>query len=120
MGKKRVDQKTGKAILTFTVAECGEYHSLGKYYEGIKTLEEAVSLYRQIPPERMNGIPSIGINLHVRGTDKTEDVQADILSGSEIDIGFLNLIPELCGNPQVQEAVKAIIERFPDKEVIDY
>lgn len=32
MGKKKADQKTGKEILTFTVAECGEYHSLGKYY----------------------------------------------------------------------------------------
>ena len=91
-----------------------------QYYEGIKTLEEAVSLYQQILPERMNGIPSIGINLHVRGTDKMEDVRADILSGSEIDIGFIKLMPELCGNPQVQEAVKVIIERFPDKEVIDY
>lgn len=120
MGKKRADQKTEKAILTFTVAECGEYHSLGKYYEGIKTLEEAVNLYQQIPQERMNGIPAIGISLHVGGTDKMEDVQADILSGDEIDTGFINLIPELCGNPEVQEVVKAIIERFPDKEVIDY
>lgn len=114
------DQKKEKAILTFTVAECGEYHNLGKYYEGIQTLEEAVNLYQQIPRERMNGIPSIGINLHVRGTDKMEDVQADILSGGEIDIGFINLIPELCGNTQVQAAVKAIIGRFPDKEVIEY
>ena len=120
MGKKKADQKTGKAALTFMVAECGEYHSLGKYYEGIQTLEEAVSLYQQIPPERMNGIPAIGINLHVMGTDKKEDVQADILSDDEIDTGFISLIPELCGNPEVQEAVKAIIRRFPDKEVIDY
>ena len=120
MGKKKADQKTGKAALTFMVAECGEYHSLGKYYEGIQTLEEAVSLYQQILPERMNGIPAIGINLHVGGADKMEDVQADILSGDEIDIGFISLIPELCGNPEVQEAVKAIIRRFPDKEVIDY
>lgn len=114
------EQKKEKAILTFTVAECGEYHNLGKYYEGIKTLEEAVSLYRQIPPERMNGIPSIGINLHARGTDKMEDVQADILSGDGIDIGFISLIPELCGNAQVQAAVQAIIKMFPDKEVIEY
>ncbi len=120
MGKKKADQKTGKEILTFTVAECGEYHSLGKYYENIKTLDEAVNLYQQIPPERMNGVPSIGINLHVGGTDKMEDVQADILSGDEIDIGFINLIPELCGNPEVQAAVKMIIEKFPDKEVIEY
>lgn len=120
MGRKTGDQKTGKAILTFTVAECGEYHSLGKYYEGIKTLEEAVNLYQQIPPERMNSIPSIGINLHVEGTDKMEDVQADLLSGDEIDIGFINLIPEFCGNPEVGAAIKMIIGRFPDKEVIEY
>lgn len=113
MGKK-------KEILTFTVAECGEYHGLGKYYEGIKTLEEAIILYQQIPTERMNGIPSIGVNLHVVGTDKMEDVQADILSGNEIDRGFISLIPELCGNPEVQAMVQAIIERFPEKEIIDY
>lgn len=49
-----------------------------------------------------------------------EDSQVDILSGNEIDIGFLNLMPEFCGNPQVQEAVREMIELFPDKEVIDY
>ena len=99
MGKKKADQKTGKTALSFTVAECGEYHSLGKYYEGIQTLEEAASLYQQIPLERMNGIPAIGINLHVEGTDKMEDVQADILSGNEIDIGFISLIPETLREP---------------------
>ena len=112
--------KSKRVILTYTVAECGEYHSLGKYYENIKTLDEAVNLYQQIPPERMNGVPSIGINLHVMGTDKRGDVQTDILSGDEIDTGFISLIPELCRNPDVQEEVKAIIRRFPDKEVIDY
>lgn len=115
MGRK----KTEEVIMTFTVAECGEYHNLGEYHEGIRTLGEAVRLYQQIPPERMNGIPSIGINLHVAGTDKMEDAQADILSGSEIDIGFISLMPEFSGNPQVQAAVKEIIELFPDKEVID-
>lgn len=39
---------------------------------------------------------------------------------SEIDIVFINLMPEFCGNLMVQEAVKKIIELFPDKEVIDY
>lgn len=116
MGKK----KTEETIVTFTVAECGEYHNLGEYHEGIRTLEEAVRLYQQIPPERMNGIPSIGINLHVVGTNKLEDSQADILSGSEIDIGFISFMPEFSGNPQVQAAIKEIIGIFPDKEVIDY
>lgn len=109
-----------KVILTYTVAECREYHSLGEYHEGIKTLEEAFAVYEKIPPKRMNGIPAIGINLHVNGTDKMEDIQADILFGNEIDIGIISLIPELCGNPQVQEAVKGFIRLFPDKEVIEY
>ena len=109
-----------KTIMTFTVAECGEYHSMGKYHEGIRTLEEAVKIYGQIPPERMNGIPSIGINLHVEGTDRLSDSQADILTGEGIDVGFINLMPEFCGNPQVQEAVKELIRLFPDKEVIDF
>ena len=45
-----------EVVLTFTVAECGEYHNLGEYHEGIRTLEEAISVYKKIPPERMNGI----------------------------------------------------------------
>lgn len=120
MRKTVVNQEEKKVIMTFTVAECGEYHSLGEYHEGIATLEEAVTLYRQIPPERMNGVPAIGINLHVEGTAKMEDSQADILTGSEIDIGFINLMPEFCENPQVQKAVREMIALFPDKEVIDY
>lgn len=108
-----------KNIFTFTVAECGEYHSLGKFYRDIRTLEEAVHIYRQILTGRRNGIPSIGINLHVSGSDRMEDIQADILSGDEIDIGYINLIPEFSGNLQVQAMIKEIIEQFPEKEVID-
>lgn len=114
------NQKREIAVLTFTVAECGEYHSLGKFYRDIRTLEEAVYIYKQIPPERMNGSPSIGINFHVKGTNRMDDIQADILSGDEIDIGYINLIPELCGNPQVQAVIKGIIGQFPEKKVIDY
>ena len=120
MKKRAMIKDEKKVIMTFTVAECGEFHSLGEYHEGIGTLEEAIKIYRQMPMDRMNGIPTIGINLHVEGTDKMEDTQADILSGSEIDIGYINLIPEFSGNPQVQETVKKIIELFPDKEVISY
>ena len=60
-----------EVVLTFTVAECGEYHNLGEYHEGIRTLEEAVAVYEKIPPERMNGIPAIGINwIYVNTLDK--------------------------------------------------
>ncbi len=109
-----------EVIVTFTVAECGEYHSLGEYHQGIRTLEEAVLIYGKIPPDRMNGIRAIGINLHVKGTDRREDLQADVLSGNEIDTSIISLTPEFYENPQVWEAVKGLIRLFPDKEVIDY
>ncbi len=45
--------------VTLTVAECGEFHNMGEFYENIPTVEEAVAIWKQIPPERMNGIPAI-------------------------------------------------------------
>ena len=32
--------------LTFTVAECGEYHSVGRYRDDIATVEEAIDIYQ--------------------------------------------------------------------------
>ena len=124
MKKEITGQKIGNIFLTFTVAECGEYHSLGKFYEGIGTLEEAIKLYLQIPPGRRHGIPAIGINIHVEGTDRVQDSQADILSGSEIDAGVTSLMPEIYENPQVLKEVNRIVETmaayFPTKEIVDY
>lgn len=108
------------AVITFTVAECSEFHNLGEYHEGIQTLEEAAAIYREIPPERMHGIPAIGINLHIEGTEKWEDLQADILSGDEIDISVIHLLPEFGNHPQVRKAVEEIIEKFPEKKVVDF
>lgn len=118
--KNLVAEKTNEAVVTFTVAECGEFHSLGEYHEGIGTLEEAVSIYQGIPSERMRGIPAIGINLHIKGTEKWEDLQTDILSGNEIYTGMIRLLPELSGNPQVQKAIEEIIAKFPEKNVVDF
>lgn len=68
------------------VSYCGEFHNLGEFYENIPTVEEAVAIWKQIPPERMNGIPAIGIHLHTPGTEELEDVGIDILSGERIDL----------------------------------
>lgn len=120
MKKETTGNENGKVILTYTVAEYGEFHSLGEYHEGIQTIDEAERLYRQIPPARRFGIPSIGINLHTIGTDSIGDTQMDVLTGNEIDIGIIRLMPGAYENRQVVEAVEAVIERFPEKEVVDY
>lgn len=105
--------------ITFTVAECGEFHNMGEYHEGIETIEEAMKLYNAIDPSRMHGIPSIGVNMHIEGTEEWEDEQADIVSGKRIDVDFLNYTPELRDTPTVQDALKKLIAAYPDKEVND-
>ena len=105
--------------ITFTVAECGEFHSMGELHEGIETVEEAMKFYNAIDPSRMHGIPSIGVNMHVEGTEEWEDEQADIVSGKRIDVDFLNYTPELRDTPKVQDAIKKLIAAYPEKDVID-
>lgn len=105
--------------ITFTVAECGEFHTMGEYHEGIETIEEAMNLYNAIDPSRMHGIPSIGVNMHIEGTEEWEDEQADIVSGKRIDVDFLNYTPELRDTPKVQDAIKKLIAAYPEKDVID-
>lgn len=103
--------------VTFTVAECSEFHMMGKYHKGIETIEEAIQIYRAIDPTRMNGIPSIGVNMHIEGTEEWEDEQVDILTGKYIDVDYLNYVPDMHNNPKVQEAVEKLIAAFPDKKV---
>ena len=105
--------------VTFTVAECGEFHNMGEYYEGIETIEEAIQIYQAIDPSRMNGIPLLGVNMHIEGTEEWEDEQADILSGKCIDVDYLNYTQELRDTPKVQDALKKLIAAFPEKEVND-
>ena len=105
--------------ITFTVAECGEFHNMGEYHEGIETIEEAMKLYNAIDPSRMHGIPSIGVNMHIEGTEEWEDEQVDIVSGKCIDVDFLNYTPELRDTPKVQDAIKKLIAAYPEKDVID-
>ena len=95
-------------------------HNLGEYHENIKTVEEAAAIYRNIPPERMNGIPAIGIRLHRKGQPAYEDLQLDILNGRTIEIGLIHYVPEAENNPLVWEAVEELKRLFPEKEVVDF
>lgn len=72
-----------------------------------------------IKASRMHGIPSIGVNMHIEGTEEWEDEQADIVSGKRIDVDFLNYTPELRDTPKVQDAIKKLIAAYPEKDVID-
>ena len=103
--------------VTLTVAECGEFHSLGEFHENIASVEEAIAVWKSIPPERMNGIPSIGINIHTEGTERYEDVEMDILSGKVIDLEVLDYVPDITDEPKAIEVIAELIDKLPDIEV---
>ena len=103
--------------VTLTVAECGEFHSLGEFHENIAGVEEAIAVWKSIPPERMNGIPSIGINIHTEGTERYEDVEMDILSGKVIDLEVLDYVPDITDDPKAIEVIEELIDKLPDIEV---
>ncbi|MXP75399.1 DUF4316 domain-containing protein [Lachnospiraceae bacterium WCA-9-b2] len=106
-----------QTVVTLTVAECGEFHNFGEYHENIAGVEEAIAIFNQIPPERMNGIPSIGINIHTEGTESYEDTQMDIVSGGVADLEFLDYVPDITDNPKAVEVIAELIDKLPDIEV---
>ena len=111
---------TGKPVqtLTFYVAECMEFPSLGEYHDHL-TFQEAVRLYEAISSERMNGIKGIGFVLHTEGTDEDLDTSMGVLEGQTIDVDTINMVPELRDHPLVQQAIRDLIAQFPDAEVWD-
>ena len=117
MQKASAVEATPEKTVTLTVAECGEFHSLGEFHENIAGVEEAIAVWKSIPPERMSGIPSIGINIHTEGTERYEDVEMDILSGKVIDLEVLDYVPDITDDPKAIEVIAELIDKLPDIEV---
>ena len=111
------EQEKEKAEVTLTVSECGEFHNLGECHENIPTVDEAISIWKQIPSERMNGIPAIGINILGRGAEPFEDYEIDVLSGKRIDLGVLDYVPDIKNNPQAMEVITELVAKLPDMEI---
>ena len=111
-------QEEKQTVITLTVAECGEFHNLGEYHEDIASVEEAIEIFNQIPPERMNGIRSIGINIHTEGAETYEDTQMDIVSGRTADLEILDYVPDITDNPKAVAVIAELIDKLPDIEVL--
>lgn len=111
------EQEKEKAEVTLTVSECGEFHNLGECYENIPMVDEAIAIWKQIPSERMNGIPAIGINIIERGAEPFEDYEIDVLSGKRIDLGVLDYVPDIKNNPQAMEVITELVAKLPDMEI---
>lgn len=114
---KSTVQKEKETTVTMTVAECHEFHSVGEYHEGIKTVDEAVAAWKQIPPERLHGIPSIGVQIHTERTSEFEDTQWDIAVGKYIDFYSLSYVPAITDNLTAIKMIAELVEKLPEMEV---
>ena len=106
-----------KTIVTLTVAECGEFHNLGEYHEGIASVDEALSIFKSIPKERLHGVPSIGITVHTEGSVIDAGVQMDVVSGKIADLETLEYVPDIINNQEAVAMIQELIFKMPGIEV---
>ncbi len=104
-------------VVTYTVAECGEFHSMGEYCDDITTIEEAKKLYDAYRQQSGGSIPAVGIHLHYeeRGYN---DEQCDFLYGDRIDLGDLFYYPEISGSTEAITKIEELIRAFPEAKVL--
>lgn len=108
--------KEEKKTVTLTVAECSEFHNMGEFHENITSVAEAVAKFKEITPERMHGIPAIGIR--VADLKNPEDsVEMDVLIGKRIDLDMLRYVPDIAENWQAQQMIAALIHDMPEAQI---
>lgn len=108
--------KEEKKTVTLTVAECSEFHNMGEFHENITSVAEAVAKFKEIPPERMHGIPAISIR--VADLKNPEDsVEMDVLIGQRIDLDMLRYVPDIAENWQAQQMIAALIHDMPEAQI---
>lgn len=89
---------------------------MGECYEHIESVNEAVHLWKRIPPERMNGIKGIAICLEAPG-DIMDGSEVDILTGKHFDFEMLEYVPDILESRKAQEMIKRLVDKLPEMEI---
>ena len=105
-------------VLTFIVAECGEFHQLGEYYDDITTVEEAIEKWEQLRDSPLNGVASIGILSHKPGGNSLEDELVDLVTRKVLDLDMLRYYPTIRNDKRALEMIAALASHLPDIGVI--
>ena len=104
--------------ITYTVAECGEFHSMGRYRDDIEKVNEAIALWNEYREGTLNGVPSIGILVHTSGQTELEDAQVDLVSGKTMDLDMIRYYPEINTEETAIQKICELVENLHDVEVI--
>lgn len=104
--------------ITFTVAECGEFHSLGRYRDDISNAEEASALWQEYQKGPLNGVPSIGIRIYKPEQTGMEDMQVDLVFGKTIHLDMLRYYPEINTEETAIQKIRELVENLHDVNVV--
>lgn len=112
----KIDEKVQELMaekepISFYVAECGEFHSMGEFHENL-TLQQAVDVYKSISSDRMNGVKTIGF---VIKDDNLLANEYDLVVGNRLNMQEIkDILPELATYPQVVKAADEIAKLMPE------
>ncbi len=104
--------------ITYTVAECGEFHSMGRYRDDIENVNEAIALWNEYREGTFNGVPSIGILVHTPGQAELEDKQVDLVSGKTMDLDMIRYYPSINTEETAIQKICELVENLPDVNVV--
>lgn len=99
-----VIKDTEQNTITFYVAECMEFPSLGESHENL-TLDEALKIYESIPAERMSAIKGIGFDLQ-DGSDY--EGKYGLMYLGRVDRENVEMIQHYKENPSIQKALDTL------------
>ena len=94
--------------VTYTVAQCSEFHIMGKYYDDIQSLKEAVQLFDHM--EDRNMIKALGINIR---SDNFDDTQFDFYYANHVDLSYLECYEEIMKNDKALNMIAAAVAERP-------
>lgn len=104
--------------ITYTVAECGEFYSMGRYRDNIENVNEAIALWNEYKKGTLNGVPSIGILVHTSGQTELEDAQVDLVSGKTMDLDMIRYYPSINTEEAAIQKICELVENLPDVNVV--
>lgn len=104
--------------INYTVAECGEFHSMGRYRDDVKSVNEAIALWNEYREGNLNGVPSIGILVHTPGQLEREDKQVDLVSGKTMDLDMIRYYPSINTEETAIQKICELVENLPDVNVV--
>lgn len=102
--------------ISFYVAECMEFPSLGKVYQ-CRSLEQAVKRYRNLPEEL--ACMGNGIGFTIKDDDSIYTGDFDLVSANRLDVDIINSIPYYRGSPLVQKAIEDIKRLMPEVKILE-